>query len=293
MLVKGVYAAVLVPRLADGSLDDRGFRAMLEFLRSKGLTRVVINGATGEYCLTTPPELARMLTLCRETMPGSEVLCSIGSPGVSGCLELGGVAIRGGARALLLPMPHYFPYTQPDLAAFCQEVASQLSAPILLYNLPRFTSPLEPGTVRELIDAIPNIVGIKDSGGTLDILSGLPAGACRIVGDDSVLVAALDAGACDGVVSGVAGVLPELPTFLFHRRDSACYLQAVELLRELIGHLTGFPVPWGLKLVAECRGVTPAWFAQPLSAGRIAQSSEFRAWFPGWLGRWQELASGS
>ena len=34
--------------------------------------------------------------------------------------------------------------------------------------------------------------------------------ACRIVGDDGVLSAALHAEVCDGVISGVACVVPEL-----------------------------------------------------------------------------------
>jgi 4-hydroxy-tetrahydrodipicolinate synthase len=113
----------------------------------------------------------------------------------------------------------------------------------------------------------------------------LRSGACRIVGDDSVLVPALDAGVCDAVVSGVAGVLPELTTLLFEQRNSAAYPQAAQLLSELIRHLSAFPVPWGLKLIAEFRGITPAWFSQPLSAARTAQADELRAWFPGWWAR--------
>src|ERR1035441_9624933 len=107
MLVQGVYAAVLVPRLADGGLDEGGFRAILETLRGKGLNGIVVNGATGEYCLTTAPELVRMLAICGEALPGGKVLCSIGAAGLAGCLELGGIAIGHGARALLLPMPHF------------------------------------------------------------------------------------------------------------------------------------------------------------------------------------------
>ena len=192
-----------------------------------------------------------------------------------------------GVRGLLLPMPYFFPYSQEDLYAFCAAVAAQLDAPILLYNLPRFTTKIDLETVRSLIDSTPNIVGIKDSSGSLAILGGLNSGACRIVGDDSALVAALDAGLCDAVVSGVAGVLPELTTSLFHQRNSPAYPQAVELLTDLIGHLSAFPVPWGLKLIAECRGITPAWFSQPLSATRTAQAKEFREWFPARWAQWQ------
>jgi 4-hydroxy-tetrahydrodipicolinate synthase len=291
-IVKGVYAAVLIPRLPDGELDTGAFRAGLGFLRAKGVSQVVVNGATGEYCLTTAEELARMLAICRETLPGGEVLCGVGAAGLPGCLELGRVAIEGGARALLLPMPHFFPYSQDDLHAFCAAAATRLDAPVLLYNLPRFTTPLTLETVRSLVESVPNILGIKDSSGSLAILAGLSSEACRIVGDDSVLVAALDAGVSDAVVSGVAGVLPELTTFLFEQRNSPVYPLAVELLDQLIRRLSAFPVPWGLKLIAECRDLAPARFSQPLSAARTAQAGEFRRWFPCWLEQWESVAQG-
>jgi 4-hydroxy-tetrahydrodipicolinate synthase len=223
-----------------------------------------------------------MLTICRDAQPRGDVLCGIGAAGLAGCLELERIAMDYGARALLLPMPYFFPYSQDDLYAFCAAAAGGLDAPVLLYNLPRFTTPLELQTVRCLMDAVPNIAGIKDSSGSLALLGGLNSGACRIVGDDSALVAALDAGLCDAVVSGVAGVLPELIAFLYDRRDSPAYPRAVELLTELIRRLSVFPVPWGLKLIAECRRITAAWFPQPLSATRSAQASEFREWFPAW-----------
>src|SRR5260370_3095721 len=109
MIVQGVYAAVLVPRLPNGELNESGFRAIVEFLRDKGLSGLVVNGATGEYCLTTAPELARMLAICRETLPQADVLCIIGAAGLAGVLELGRIALDGGRGALLLPMPHFFP----------------------------------------------------------------------------------------------------------------------------------------------------------------------------------------
>jgi hypothetical protein len=82
-----------------------------------------------------------------------------------------------------------------------------------------------------------------------------------------------------------ACVLPELITLLFHQRNSPAYPRAVDLLNELIRHLSAFPVPWGLKLIAECRGIAPAWFEQPLSSARTAQAKDFRAWFPSWWAR--------
>jgi 4-hydroxy-tetrahydrodipicolinate synthase len=242
----------------------------------------VINGATGEFPLSTPGELGRLLAIARSAGAGSEMLCGIGAPSLPRSLELGRAALDGGAAVLLLPTPSFFPYTQDDLEAFCTTVAGKLSAPILLYNLPRFTTPIEGETVRRLIADVPNIIGIKDSSGSLAILRNLPAGVTRLVGDDSALVQAVEEGVCDGVVSGVAGVLPELISFLYHRRDSSSYAESHSRLDEFLERLSVFPVPWGLKLVAECRRLSAAGFQQPLSQARECQAVEFRAWFAEW-----------
>jgi len=287
--VEGLYAALLVPRDAEGRVDEESFRKTVEFLAERGLRRVVLNGATGEYCLTAPDELRRLLEISREALAGEgEFLCSIGSAGLAPSLALGRMALEAGARALLLPMPYFFPYSQDDLRCYCAAVAEALPAPILLYNLPRFTTGLEPATVERLVEDVPNIAGIKDSSGSLEILRRLTAGgaarACRIVGDDAVLAEALDEGVADGGISGVAGVLPELLRALFPGGPCQAEVRgrAAALMAELIPRLSCLPVPWGLKWMAEWRGIAPARFAQPVSAARRGQAEEFRDWFTAW-----------
>ena len=51
---------------------------------------------------------------------------------------------------------------------------------------------------------------------------------------------------------------------------------------EFIKQLNVFPTPWGLKIIAECRGITPASFSQPLSARRLKQSQTLTKWFHQW-----------
>src|SRR5437867_1547336 len=104
MRPQGVHAAVLVPRFSDGAVNERSFRAILEFLPSKKITRIVVNGATGEYCLTTPRDLARLLAICNETLNSQvELLCGIGAAALPGSIERGRIALDAGSRALLLP----------------------------------------------------------------------------------------------------------------------------------------------------------------------------------------------
>ncbi|MEO6818007.1 MAG: dihydrodipicolinate synthase family protein [Edaphobacter sp.] len=150
---------------------------------------------------------------------------------------------------MLLPMPYFFRYGQQDLESYCREVASNTSLPILLYHLPQFTSGLRKEIVRRLILEVPNIIGIKDSGGSLDILGYLTESgvkASRIVGNDSVLAASLLDGVCHGVVSGVACVLPELVTAQYHlspTANAAAFQKISALLNEVIEQLNRLPTP--------------------------------------------------
>ncbi|HEX4228624.1 MAG TPA: dihydrodipicolinate synthase family protein [Bryobacteraceae bacterium] len=285
-LVTGVYAAVLTLRHSDGTLDENGLAGLLGFLSSKGLDGFAFNGATGEFYLTTPAELERILAVARDVLGNSTPwLCGVGSAGLAGCVELGAIAARHGARGLLLPMPYFFPYEQSDLEAFCREATRQLPLPSLLYNLPQFTTGLAPETSIRLIAECHEIVGIKDSSGSLDTLRMLTRDGleyCRIVGHDGVLVPALTEGICDGVISGVAGVLPELVQSIFDKVaefDSPQALGAIEALDEFVAQIGGMPTPWGLKWIAESRGIARATFAQPLSGERIAQGERLKQWF--------------
>lgn len=288
-LVKGVYAALLTPRIeSDDSIDYASLARLIEFLLSRQIEGFTINGATGEFCLSTPAELQRLLAEVRKAVGGRNILCGIGAAGVSRSLELARIAEGEGATAVLLPMPYFFPYPQEDLEAFVRAVADTIQIPVLLYNLPDFTSALEPGTVCRLIREVPNVIGIKDSGRSLETLRELTRQripACRIVGNDGLLVDALREGVCDGVVSGVAGVLPELIRGIIHASTDCNSAQFADLSTELDAvreQLDAFPTPWGLKWIAEARGIFQATFSQPLSPRRRQQGNAAVAWYRQW-----------
>ena len=277
-IITGVWAAASTPRRADGSLDEAAFQGALTALMDRGIRGFVINGGTGEYCLTTREELCVMLKRAAEITRGrAEFACCVGSAGLHGCTESGNLAMEAGAKALLLPMPYFFPYEQDDLEAFCREVAVKLGAPILLYNLPSFTTPIESSTVQRLIEECPNIVGIKDSSGSLEIMRSLKPDACRIVGSDNALAQARKENVCDAVISGVASAMPELILACWERDANAA-----RRLDEFIEQISGFPVPWGVKLVAGYRGFAPAHFSQPLSRQRRKQMRQLEEWFQTW-----------
>jgi len=286
-LVPGVFAAMTIPRSSEGQLDIASFRRHICFLADKGITGFALNGATGEYCITSEEDFMQILRVAREALDKQTTLIAgIGGASDLQSLRLLEIAKQERADGVLLPMPHYFPYDQQDLSTFVKEIASKASLPVLLYNLPSFTSPLAPATSASLIRELDQVIGIKDSSGQLDtvrLLTEKLPGANRVIGNDSALYEALKQNFCDGVVSGVACVLPELMLSLYRAcetnpaSEEAVHLH--DLLDQFIAWLTHFPVPWGLKIIAEERGLGPAVFPMPLSPDRVEDRHLFADWF--------------
>jgi 4-hydroxy-tetrahydrodipicolinate synthase len=181
------------------------------------------------------------------------------------------------------------------LAEFYRRIAAEARVPVLIYDLPAFTGGLDADLAARLIREEKGIAGVKDSSGRLDLLERLAAGdggdSVGLVGNDAVLGEALMRGLCDGVISGVAGAVPEITLALWRSaqaRQWELFSRLESRLSSLLEKLDAFPTPWGLKIITELRGLGRASFALPLSAERQAQADAFRLWFPKW---WSEAES--
>lgn len=284
-LIRGPHAAVLTLRKPDHSVDEDALRSLLRFHMKAGIRGFAIGGATGEFCSLTEDEMRHILEVVAETVErNATFVVGIGAADLNGTLRRGEIARRAGAKAALLSMPYFFPFAQDDLGAFVRAVASTLDLPVLLYNLPQFTSGLNPELTLELIQQCPTVVGIKDSSGSLETLRLLTReapNACRIVGNDSALAPALQEGIADAVISGVACAFPELITSFFVEGATTSHTRShsVSALESVIAQLNQVPTPWGLKIFAEARGLANASFSLPLSQRREQLRIAMAEWY--------------
>jgi len=287
----GVTAALLLPRDEAGKVAWDQFERNASFVLRQGVSGLCVNGATGEYAGATREE-RRMAAECARRLAGRDrtVVSGVGATRWDEIQALANDAEEAGADAVLVPAPHFFRYTTDDLAAFFRRVAAEARVPVLIYNLPAFTGGIETELAVRLIDAGAGIVGVKDSSGELGLLERLTANhaqhaAVRIVGSDAVLAEALTQGIVDGTVSGVAGVLPELPLALWRSAMTPrgpLFTRLRAHLDVLLNQIDVFPTPWGLKLIAAERHLCPASLGMPVSAEREKQIEEFRCNWPLW-----------
>ncbi len=287
----GLTAAVATPLAADGTLDVGTFERIVDLLVGAGAAGICLGGATAEYPHTTREErVALMRQAARRASAGTRVVVGIGAASPRDVVPLGEAAFEAGASAVLLSMPLFFPYAQDDLEAFCRQVAATLPGPVLLYDLPAFTTPLTTATIVTLLEEVPNIVGIKDSSGAVERIPALLARRGErpwrlVVGDDNVLAEALLAG-WDGSISGVAGFCPELLVALTGAAlagDEPRTSELAALLRDLIAQLGVLPTPWSIRVGLAARGIDTGPLPLPLSPRRAAQVAAFTAWLPPWL----------
>jgi 4-hydroxy-tetrahydrodipicolinate synthase len=109
--------------------------------------------------------------------------------------------------------PWFVPLKQAELITHYTAIADALSVPVFLYNIPARTgNTIEPDTARMLAEH-PNIIGIKDSAGSYESLSGF-LNAVRDIdgfdvlnGPDSLIHQGFVDG-CSTCISGLANVAP-------------------------------------------------------------------------------------
>jgi 4-hydroxy-tetrahydrodipicolinate synthase len=289
--LSGVFAALCTPIDELGRPDMAAFDRIIDFVMERGIEGVVIGGGTAEYPNFDLAERAALAARAIQRIAGrGRVLLCVGTPSIFSTLRLAREAADSGCDALLLPMPYFFRYSQDDLVSYCETVCASVSAPVLLYNLPSFTNPLEVPSALQLLESVPNLVGLKDSSGqeaNLKALAG--AGTARrfslFVGDDGLLLSALRAG-WDGVVSGIACFAPELITAVYRTYrdgDEAQALAHQAALEELIQRVVDpLPIPWGVRLGLAARGIANGAMHLPPSAARLRQMNEVRTSFGDW-----------
>jgi len=288
----GLFAAVPTPVDDDGRVNLGAFERVVQFVMEAGVDGICLGGATGEYPHFETADRKALIARAGERVPAGGLLVAIGAPSPRLVRELGQAAVGAGARALLLPMPMFFRYSQDDLRAYCADASRAVAAPCLLYDLPDFTNPIAAPTALSLLADEPFIVGIKDSSGRPENLAFFTAPPERrdwtlLVGDDRLLHRGLLAG-WNGGISGIAAMCPELlvgvcRSFRERRTDETARLQA--LVDEIAGRISRLPTPWGIRAGLAARGIDTGPLPLPLSSDRQRQIREFQEWFSEWLRR--------
>jgi 4-hydroxy-tetrahydrodipicolinate synthase len=143
--------------------------------------------------------------------------------------------------------PYYLKPSADELYEHYSEVCRSVKIPVLAYNIPERTGvELTPALLARVAETNQNFVGLKDSGGKLDLIPEWKrAGLAVFIGRDHMILDGLRMG-CVGAVTACANVIPRAFVDLYNayqagNLEEAARLQAlVEPLRQAFS-LATFP----------------------------------------------------
>jgi 4-hydroxy-tetrahydrodipicolinate synthase len=297
--ISGAMAAVVAPRREDGHAIDINLALdILDFVNERGVKGVAVLGATGEFIHYDFEERMRLahMAVRRSRTP---VIVNVSHSTLETAVLLARDATENGAAALLLMPPHFFRHSQENIVAYYAAFARQTAgmAPTLLYNLPFFTTGMEPATACAILET-GAFAGIKDSSGNTEIFDALHGLRQRmafrlLLGNDRLL--ASHRALADGVISGCACAVPELITAIDRAAttgDGEALARRAALLDAFIQKIDAFPTPYGIQISLASRGFAKA--APPLPFGPAAEraAAEFPEWFQGFLAAMLDECSG-
>src|SRR5947209_4971417 len=205
----GVTVALITP-FRNGEIDFNDLNRLVDWQIEQGTDCLSPVGTTGESPTLDHEEHERVIAAVVERAAGRiKVLPGTGSNSTREAIRLTRFARRAGATGALMVGPYYNKPTQEGYYRHFVAVAEAIDLPIVLYNIPgRTGSSMLPETIARLAE-LPNIVGIKESTGSLDQASQIAA-LCNLTilsGDDSLTLPLMSIGA-RGVVSVVGNLVP-------------------------------------------------------------------------------------
>ena len=214
----GIFAALWTPTDAGGNLLEKELKTNVRFVTRNGVHGLMALGSTGEFLKLDLPQRRRLLELVLENS-NLPVIANVSDLRPTAAFDLARCARRGGAAAVAVMTPYFYPLSQPDLVEFFVRVGEAAQLPVLLYNFPERTgNRIDLATVAEVADRIP-LAGIKQSGAEFEyhralVQLGREKDFAVFTGADTRLAEALSLGVA-GCVSGLANVVPELVVEIF------------------------------------------------------------------------------
>ncbi|MFO7321493.1 MAG: dihydrodipicolinate synthase family protein [Chloroflexota bacterium] len=237
--IKGVIVPLLTPFDEAGELNPAALPPLIDYLIERGVAGLFPLGTTGEGPLLTPDERQRLAEAVVRAAGGRvPVIVHTGDITTRGTIALTQHAQAIGANAAAIITPYYFRLSNEALIRHFQTVAEAVpDFPLYLYANPAVANnPLSSEVVIHLAENTPNIIGLKDSSGSLDVLFTAKATLGdrfnTAIGPDSLIMTGIGNG-LDACVSGNANVVPELVVALYNAASRGDLATARELQAKL------------------------------------------------------------
>lgn len=276
--LRGAITAMITPFDDSGALDLSACRKVARHLIGHGSTGLVVGGTTGESpTLDDEEKLALLGAVLSEVSGAVPVALGTGSNDTRHSVELTRRAAEAGADAALVVTPYYNRPNRAGLVAHFEAVAAAApNLPVVLYNIPsRVVVNMPPDLLAE-IGRIDNVVAVKQAN---DDEIGPIEGLELLAGNDSSLVACLDAGGVGGILVASHLVGQKMAELIeLHRagdRDAAVALDADLRPAYEAMSVTTNPIP--VKAAMEMAGICGGTLRLPMVEATADEREQVRS----------------
>ncbi|GHC54840.1 4-hydroxy-tetrahydrodipicolinate synthase [Roseibacillus persicicus] len=284
-MFEGTYTALITPFRND-TVDYDAFRALIDRQAEAGMTGIVPVGTTGESPTVTTEEHLEIIRVAVEHTAGRmQVVAGTGANATAEAIHLTKAAEEMGADSSLQVCPYYNKPSQEGLYQHYKAVADATKLPIMLYSVPgRSTVSIAPETAARLANDCPNILSLKEAGGSVDrinqLVQAVPEGFELLSGDDPLTVPFMSCGAT-GLVSVAGNIIPDVMVRLVNACLSGDYAEALAMQKKYyplfnaLMSLDTNPVP--IKSAAVMMGHCADEFRLPLVGLNEKKSAQLKA----------------
>ena len=164
---QAILVSCEIPWGEDGELLESVFRRSLQ-ATLEHFNHLYIFGTAGEGYAVSQTQFRRIVDIFYEETRGADIHPMVGLIGMSTpiVLEKLQYAYDRGFRAFQISLPSWGALTDAEVMTFFRDVCGAFpAAQFLHYNLPRAGRVLEARHYRPLVDALPNLVATKNTGG--------------------------------------------------------------------------------------------------------------------------------
>ena len=213
-IFKGLGIALITPFTADGEVDYKSLKRLVEYQLDNGADFLCILATTGEApCLSTA-EKDEITVFIKEIVNGRiPILKYCGGNNTAAVVDEIKTTDWTGIAGILSICPYYNKPSQEGLYQHFKAISEASPLPIVLYNVPGRTGVnMTAATTVRIAKDFPNIVGVKEASGSLEqvdeIIKNKPDNFDVLSGDDALTFSMVATGAA-GVISVIGNALPK------------------------------------------------------------------------------------
>src|SRR5271165_2261353 len=184
MLLHGIFPPITTPLYPDGNVYFRKLESNVERYSRTPCAGIVVLGSTGEAILLSDQERRDVLKSARGAAAPNKVL--VAGTGVESAIEtlrLTEYAAELGYDVAMVRTPHYYKkqMTAASMLAFYRTVADRSPLPVIIYNFPQATGYDIPAELVIELAEHPNLIGIKESSGSIEKVQKMVEGTRHIL----------------------------------------------------------------------------------------------------------------